>query len=519
MRTPVGRRSKVIKAATFSVACSVGLLLFNNCSGLGQGFGALTAAGEASAVAPFSQNTTPPAACDEASTGGAYRAISGPTDLITVDMTHVVRRLCPEFWGVNDSPAWDALWGTAASAAAVSPLNFTVGRYWGGSGADWINWTGFPNAFTSDFPIPTVAWNTIAKSGIKKLIIQTNPTILGGNDPSGAPVAQAMRYFNANAIPIFALEIGNEQDNTSAQDALSTAQYADAFTAQCSAAKGVDPGVACMGPASTNDWFWWPTNGGTGSPDTLEKFLAGQGDRTGNGLVDKISLHWYPGYDLNKAQGEFLQVWPLVTAAIQRSDSRDLPVYFTEFSASSADAKNPWMGTAIEAADLIEAFKLYGVGGVDYFTIHQVAGNWGFLQGSAEAAPNSPTATYYALYLAQKMGANILDLTQGQPRSAVSSYAAMDEGGDVQVMVINKTSLSQPLRLAFNGFDPTGSTVSNHGLVGGSESQTSVSFNGTVMPAPTALPAPSVFVATGATIDVVVEAFSVRVLNIHRAGP
>ncbi len=478
-----------------------------------------------SSISSSGQSALPPnilpqpnLSCDEGPTGGAYLPNAGAADLITIDATKIVRTICPEFWGINHSPAYDSLWNLQSTADALLPLGFNVGRYWGGSGGDWINWSNFPNNFGVDFPTPLAAWNTISKSGIKKLIIQSNPTAIGGNDPSGVPITAAVKYFKNNNIPVFSMEVGNEQDNTNAQDTLPMNQYSAAFTAQCSAARAVDPNFSCMGPVSTNDWFWWPTNGGTNSPNTLENFLALQGNKNGTGLVDKISLHWYPGYDLNRVQGEFSQAWPLILGAIKKYDTRNLPVYFTEFSVSSTDGKNAWVGSAIQVADMLQAFKLYGVGGVDYFTIHKVNPpyNWGILQASDEASPNSPSAVYYSMYLINKMGPQVLNVVQGQDRAVISTHASLAADGSLQVMVLNKSAVAKPLRIAFNGFDPRGYSVSNYSLIGGTESQTNVQFNGVTMPKPTSLPPPSDTLAAGSILNLNVEAFSIRLINIHR---
>jgi hypothetical protein len=480
--------------------------------------------GVASLVAVTSGSPTPgpsnpPAnlACDEGDTGGAYLPQTSTPNLVTVDASTTVRTICADFYGINDSPAYDTLWNDSATTAALKPLNLSVGREWGGSGVDWINFTNFPTNIQPWAPLPSAVWNTL-KNHVSKMLWQTNSTTIGGNDPSGAPVAQMIHYFKDNQIPIQAIEIGNENDNNSAQDYLPIATYNQTFANQCRSAKSVDPAVSCMGPASTNEWFWWPTNGGTQSPDTLEKFLAASGNLGGNGLVDKISLHWYPGYNLNAMTSDFQSFWPLIRSTIKKYDTRNLPVYFTEISPTSGSVENAYMGSALQVTDMIKGLEWYGAGGIDYFTVHQVSGsnNWGILQSSSEASPNSPSASYYALYILRQMGSQVLNISQGQARSAISTYSTKRADSSIQMMVINKSGVTQTLNLAVTGKDLSGKTAHVYSLTPKNAlvSDSIVLLNGHIMPDIANLPAPSLITINSSQLTATIPAYSIYMVDV-----
>lgn len=482
-------------------------------------FSALIVPSASSTPTPSPGPSINPSACDEGDTGSGYLPISGPLDLIAVDATKTVRTICEDFHGINDSPAYDPLWADPSTTRAVAPLNFSVAREWGGSGVNWINFTQFPSNMPAWAPQPDQVWNVV-KNHAKKMLWQTNSTTIGGNDPGGAPVGAMVAYFKSKAIPLQAIEIGNENDNSSAQDFLPTSTYNQVFTDQCLAAKHVDPTSKCMGPVSTNEWYWWPTNGGSGSPNTLEKFLQATGNLSGNGTVDKVSLHWYPGYKLDTMTTDFTSFWPLIRNTLKRLDTRNLPVYFTEVSSSSQGVENAWIGSALQAADMIEGMALHGVGGYDYFTIHHVNPpfNFGFLNSAGEGKQNSASPTYYSLYLVRQMGSALLNITQGRQRNLVSAYASKRNDGSLQVMAINKTGTPQSMRISFSGYSPLNKLAHLTSLVPatvGSVSSTSVLFNGVIDPSPESLPPPTSILISDPVYSFSLPAYSIYLIDLN----
>jgi hypothetical protein len=116
------------------------------------------------------------------------------------------------------------------------------------------------------------------------------------------------------------------------------------------------------------------------------------------------------------------------------------------------------------------------------------------------------------------MGDRVLNASNSaDPASVVSTWAHKKSNGDVQVMVINKSTTSKTVAVSFTGFNPTGKTVQIDELRSSNGSATSwdVYYNGTLNPSPATanLPGSSSTTATGTTFNRTVPGVSITVLN------
>jgi len=434
--------------------------------------------------------------------GGALgaRANAGTSGTLVVDATAITRTLPPSFFGVNYVGFWDAAQGSAASAAALAQTPLKVVRFPGGAPGDWYDWQD-PTYKHWSSTSPLDVWRYARRLG-GSVLFQTNyqghlPNPPGQAYAVNAPQNAAAWVAYNRALGISAtMEVGNEEDMTmhSPHDPSFT-PYITAFNAQARAMHAADPSVKVVGPAATNEWYWWAL-------DSLGMFLQAAGNRKGSGQVDGVSLHFYKGSAWADTKGVAQYwlgsggPWQAIQKAIRANDTRPLPVLVTEWNVGATGTNNAYnatLGHGLVTADMIGAFAQSGVAGQHYFDLHGAAG-WGLLYGPGEKRPvDSPTPTYYALALWARMGAQLLATHSGDDPRDVSAYATRRPDGSLQTLVINKTGQARLLRLSFTHFSPRGHLLRVYDLRGATGAVTDLDavYNGVAMPDPThPLPGP-----------------------------
>jgi hypothetical protein len=445
---------------------------------------------------------------------------------IVVDAGTPIRRLPATFFGINYVGFWDNHQGSAASARALAHTPIKLVRFPGGDPADWYDWQdpyykGWSRTSPSDL------WQYVRVLGGTALF-QTNyqghlPNPPGHtyavNSPQNA--AAWVRYNRTHGIKAI-MEVGNEEDITMrSRHDRAFQRYIDLFTAQARAMHAVDRWVKVIGPAGTNEWYWWGL-------DALGMFLHQTGNRSGSGQVDGVSLHFYKGSSWDDSRGvaqHWLQPdgpWAFIQQTIRANDTRKLPVYVSEWNVGAAGVNNNFNDTlahALVTADMIGAFAQSGVAGEVYFDLHSARG-WGLLYGDGEGRPvDTPTPTYYATALWSAMGPYVLrPRSADDPATTLSAYATRRDDGSVQVLAINKLGKPQRLHIAFTHFDPRGHTLHVYDVRGnqGRLTDLDADYDGVLMPSPARrLPGPRVTGRiTGNAVTYTMPPYSVVVLAI-----
>jgi hypothetical protein len=306
------------------------------------------------------------------------------------------------------------------------------------------------------------------------------------------------------------MEVGNEEDiHMQKVDDPNFQPYITAFNAQARAMHQADPGVKVIGPAGTNEYQWW-------NRDSLGMFLQATGNRKGTGQVDGVSVHFYKGntwYDARNVAQYWLSPagpWAAIQQQIAANDTRQLPLYVTEWNLGSSD--------------MLGAFAQSGVMGEDYFVIHTASG-WGLLYGTGESRPvDSPTPTYYAMALWGHMGDRVLPIQQSDdPGDVMSTYATSRSDGSVQILAINKQSVSHQIHIILNGASAAGHHLHIYSLVpaAGSVLDLDALYNGVEMPSPQqSLPGPQDGgIVSGSSITYTVPAYAAVILDLDGTGP
>lgn len=458
-------------------------------------------------------------------------APSHGADDLTVDTTTVLNEITHPFLGVNYVAFWDSIQGSTASRNAMKNAGVELLRFPGGVPGDWYDWAdpyadGWSSTSTMDL------WNYA--QGIStnvKLMLQTNPTTNHGNDPSGTHAADWVSYCKSNSIDAAYWEIGNEEDGNLINDwDWATYQwYIDIFNEQAAAMKARDTSIKVLGNVGMNAWYWWGRH-------SLEMFLDRCGDKNGSGLVDAVSLHWYPAPgsaswdDVRAAAQGWQGNYDYIRNCIQTYDTRDLPLFISECNGAVGPGGGgnitKTMACALANADMLGAFRDSGVQGVQLFgCIHNVDNNWGILYGSGESrSADSATPTYFIFPIWSKVGKTVVKVNGlTDPSNTLNAYAGKSGSDNAQVVIINKTGSSRQVNVSFTGFDPTNASVSIYELK--PELATDVwdydaYYNGNLTPDPTgsSLPAPSTDTCSGSTYSRTVPAYSVTMLAFVSGG-
>lgn len=440
---------------------------------------------------------------------------------VTVDPKRVLYEVSPGAHGTNLVALWNDTSDSPGAVRAFSQMGLGLVRFPGGVPAQWYDWKA-PLATGWTELTPERAWR-LARAGGARMVFQTNTANSGGgvNESTGMPYkfdnsashqAEWVSYCRSNRIGVAFWEIGNEPEMDAPErlrkdQAAVYAWYNEVFEAQARAIKALDPQARVLGPASTNTWYWWHEG-------NLARFLEAHGNRRGSGLVDAVSLHWYPGggdgaweSKRGEAQG-WADAMKFVRAVIEQHDSRGLPVYVTEWNWGAGD-KNTSSGrlsNALGCADCVGMFLRTGVAGHTHFCLQKIDRGWGVLAMKQDARPaDQASPTYFALALAAKLHGRILDVTSdADAKNVLSVYGSQEKDGTVRVMLINKSGDPVDAALSLAGDAPVPgirSEVHVETLLGidGDIEDEDVIFNGVRSPDPARddLPKPRVEPARG----------------------
>ncbi|MEI8243048.1 MAG: glycoside hydrolase family 44 protein [bacterium] len=387
------------------------------------------------------------------------------------------------FHGINFVALWNDTGDAPGAVQAFSRMGQGLVRFPGGCPCEWYDWKD-PLASGFSTLTPDAAWR-FAKAGGARMIFQTNIANDGGGtnkttrapytfDSSGAHAAGWVNSAREAGIGVAFWEIGNEPEmdapgpHKKSQEAV-YAWYNAKFEEQARAIRKADPKARIMGPAACNTWFWWHEK-------NLEKFMKAHGNKAGSGLVDAVSLHWYPegsagtwAQKRGTAQ-EWVACMDYIRRTLRQYDTRDLPVYITEWNWGAGDKTDGArrLSNALGVADCLGMFLRTGVAGQTFFCLQKIDRGWGVLAMKQDCRPqNSASPTYYALALASQLGGAVLATTNSADEANVlSAYATRKKNGSLQVMLINKSNGVIPVQLAFRGYAPVGRTAAVYTLQG-----------------------------------------------------
>jgi hypothetical protein len=208
-------------------------------------------------------------------------------------------------------------------------------------------------------------------------------------------------------------------------------------------------------------------------------------------------------------------VMPYVRGLIAKHDSRELPIAISEISIGNGipndAAQKQNMFSVLETADTIAGLASSGLRSFQWFDAN-AEGPMDFWLITKDAT----RPIYYSFVAWSKMGNHVLELSSDVNPVDVAAYATKRDDGSVQVMLINKTSSAHDVTLSFDGYDPSGKSLAVYSATpadAGKDTGTSVLYNGTADPLPSALPAPEQSTSDGATPTYSLPAFSLAVLS------
>ena len=427
--------------------------------------------------------------------------------LITIQEGHVLHTVPPRFHGTNFVALWNPTGDTPATERAFAQLGAKLVRFPGGVPCQWYDWKN-PMATGWTTITPQTAWH-LSKAGQGAMVFQTNTAanvstikgVKGHFDSSGAHMAEWVRQAKQQGIPVAYWEIGNEPEMDAPEKLKSNQEevyrwYNTIYTEQATAIRRADPTARIAGPAATNVWYWWTQH-------NLDKFLKAHGNKSGDGLADVISLHWYPNggegawEKMRGAAQDWQGCWDYIQGAIRQYDSRPMPVIITEWNWGGGDknTSNPQLANALGNADCIGMFVRTGVSAHTHFCLQKIEKNWGVLASKQDSKPeNAASLTFYALSIASRLGGEVLSLrSDSDEKNQLSAYATR-KGSLVQVMLINKTPQPQNVALRFDKIQTSGKAVKVYTMEGdkGRLNDTEARYNGVKSPLPSqgALPAP-----------------------------
>ena len=432
--------------------------------------------------------------------GGMYAADPLPL-IMTIDTATVLHRTGDQYHGTNLTALWNDTGVTEASTKAFATLDLRLVRFPGGVPCQWYDWkTPLDSGWSTT--TPELAWSLAQASGAS-MVFQTNTaTKSDGNDEktgkhysfdnSAEHQADWVSAAAQAGMKVAWWEIGNEPEMDAPKEHKGNldhvyAWYNKVYTDQVTAIRARDGKAKILGPASTNTWFWW-------NQQCLGKFLKAHGNRSGDGLVDGVSLHWYPETDKGDwikhsgAAQEWAEAMVFIRKTIDENDTRPLPVFISEWSWGGGmnHKGNSGMANALGTADIIGMFERTGVAGHTHFCFQRIDGNWGVVALAKDERPaNEPSPAYFALALASRLRGDVLPVNHtANERNDVSAYAARDKQM-LRIMLINKQATPRPVQLALTkAMAVSEVTVNELKPVDGSIGATEVILNGVTSPRP-----------------------------------
>jgi len=433
---------------------------------------------------------------------------AGDAIVVRVDAKQPLHQVSDRFAGSNFCALWNDTGATPGAVAATAKLGLGTIRFPGGVPCQWWDWQ---EPLASGWTTITTgtAWD-LAKAGGSQLALQTNTanTSKGTDKETGkqysfdsSPEHQAawVRWCREQGMQVAWWEIGNEPEmdapkDIKGDDARVFTWYNEVYGKQVAALRAVDPKLRVAGPASTNEWFWWRQN-------NIGKFLAAHGDRTGTGLADIISLHWYPeggkgGWEEKRSTAQrWQQAWDFIRAVIAKHDTRQLPVLVSEWNWGGGQDNDSAAAyaTALGNADIVGMFRRTGVWAHQHFCLQHIQRGWGMLATKKDSRPESrPSPTFFSLLLAGRLGRHVLPvMNPADEGNVLAAYAGKDDAGGVQVLLISKSGEAQSVRLEIGGdVAATGSLLLMEPGTGGLQAG-SVKLGGVDDPDPTVADMPA----------------------------
>jgi hypothetical protein len=168
------------------------------------------------------------------------------------------------------------------------------------------------------------------------------------------------------------------------------------------------------------------------------------------------------------------------------------------------------MFSVLETADTIAGLASSGLRSFQWFDAN-AEGPMDFWLITKDA----PRPIYYSFVAWSKMGDHMLALSSDVNPADVAAYATKRADGAVQVLLINKTSSAHDVTLSFDGYDPSGKSLAVYSAAPadeGKDTGSSVLYNGTANPLPSALPEPAKSTNADAKPKYSLPAFSLAVL-------
>jgi hypothetical protein len=461
---------------------------------------------------------------------------------VTIDVGNSPCFIAPDFAGTNYESF--AGWGSDISMSTFQQQAFQAAgtqqfRYPGGEPGEWVDLLMTAKCADNSnanwgSPPYTALWAFAKSAGLTSLLLQTNPTTqwcgTGPQDASGTHAAALASDAKAHGVKAV-YEVGNEPDNGGAYFSKNGGQaaYIAKFIEQANAIHGVDPSAEVYGPVvcGLGGNCSFPTTWDSG---WIDAFLAQTGNKaagSGKGSADGISFHvyWHPewGYtDLSQAKIDkygFAFYWsqtvmPYLRGIIAKHDTRDLPIVISEISLGNGIANDAGqtqnMFSVLETLDVVGAFAASGVRSFQWFDANAAGPSDYWMITASQARP-----LFYAFAAWSKMGNQVLGVTSSVNPHDVVAYATKSANGSVQVLLINKTSSAHDVTLSFTGFSAAGKTLhvtTAAPATAGTDTSTSVVYNGATNPLPSALPAATSTTNSSASPSYPLPAYSLAVL-------
>ena len=285
--------------------------------------------------------------------------------------------------------------------------------------------------------------------------------------------------------------------------------YISKYLAWRAALQAVDPTIKTVGIEAYTGVDVGPDANEHGEADWLTPFAAGVG-----GQVDAIAFHYYPMYsgDSNTSGTDTSSsTYPTVAHLLQESASDwppagltfpdvvmpwirsatkstapNVQVWVDEFAEDSGNnlAARGFGDTFVGAlwcADSMARYADQGVGAIFHFIFKAYQPDSGIDFGYTLLDPNNdPRPEYYAVWLmAQHYGDRVVATTTSAI-TQVSSHAALRAADNtLRVLLINKATTAQNVRLQLADYKPTRAAQWN--VVGSTIQGTDVNVNGTTL--------------------------------------
>lgn len=221
------------------------------------------------------------------------------------------------------------------------------------------------------------------------------------------------------------------------------------------AMKAVDPSILLLGP-ETHQYTGRANEAilDLNSKDWMKEFLAANGD-----LVDIVAFHRYPFGSFDPAKSALLRsseewdfIIPNLKQLILSETGREIPIAVTEVNSnwsnrSRGESTPDALVNAIWWADALGRMMNHGVSIVNQFALD---GTGGWALFSAQ----DPRPTYFVYLLYRDFGRQLVATSSGI--DLMSGYAALDENGNLTLIVVNRNPHSVSVPTELKGFTPGG---------------------------------------------------------------